>query len=57
MPDCISNRINIRRRFMSARTVGRAIDEGGKYGEIQLGREIMDAKGTDNFFRSQLPSS
>ncbi|KAJ7132017.1 hypothetical protein C8R44DRAFT_612781, partial [Mycena epipterygia] len=37
--------IKVRRRFMSHRTVGRAIDEGGKYGEIQLGREIMDAPG------------
>ncbi|KAJ7133049.1 hypothetical protein C8R44DRAFT_730245 [Mycena epipterygia] len=37
--------IKIRRRFMSPRTVGRAIDEGGKYGEIQLGREIMEAPG------------
>ncbi|KAJ7432435.1 hypothetical protein FB451DRAFT_1420594 [Mycena latifolia] len=37
--------IEIRRRFMSARTVGRAIDEGGKYGELQLAREIMDAPG------------
>ena len=32
-------------RFMDKRTVGRAIDEGGKYGEIQLAREIMDAPG------------
>ncbi|KAJ7118170.1 hypothetical protein C8R44DRAFT_625985 [Mycena epipterygia] len=32
-------------RFMGRRTVGRAIDEGGKYGEIQLGREIMEAPG------------
>ncbi|KAF7371839.1 hypothetical protein MVEN_00040700 [Mycena venus] len=37
--------IKIRRRFMSRRTVARAIDEGGKYGEIQLGREIMDSPG------------
>ncbi|KAJ7485528.1 hypothetical protein FB451DRAFT_1127711 [Mycena latifolia] len=37
--------IKIRRRFMSRRTVGRAIDEGGKYGEIQLAREIMEAPG------------
>lgn len=37
--------IKVRRRFMSRRSVGRAIDEGGKYGEIQLGREIMDAPG------------
>ncbi|KAJ7107021.1 hypothetical protein C8R44DRAFT_805130 [Mycena epipterygia] len=33
------------RRFMSTRTVGRAIDDGAKYGEIQLGREIMEAPG------------
>jgi hypothetical protein len=32
-------------QFMGRRTVGRAIDEGGKYGEIQLGREIMNSKG------------
>ncbi|KAJ7681007.1 hypothetical protein DFH06DRAFT_1078008 [Mycena polygramma] len=38
--------IKIRRqKFMSRRTVSRAIDEGGKYGEIQLAREIMDAPG------------
>ncbi|KAJ6547032.1 hypothetical protein B0H19DRAFT_990256, partial [Mycena capillaripes] len=37
--------IKIRQRFMSRRTVARAIDEGGKYGEIQLGREIMDSAG------------
>ncbi|KAJ7673696.1 hypothetical protein DFH06DRAFT_978939 [Mycena polygramma] len=37
--------IKIRQRFMSRRTVARAIDEGGKYGEIQLGKEIMDAPG------------
>ncbi|KAJ7748172.1 hypothetical protein DFH07DRAFT_962243 [Mycena maculata] len=37
--------IKIRRRFMSARTVARAIDEGGKYGDLQLAREIMDAPG------------
>jgi len=37
--------IKVRRRFMSRRSVGRAVDEGGKYGEIQLGREIMDAPG------------
>ncbi|KAJ7473593.1 hypothetical protein B0H11DRAFT_2429951 [Mycena galericulata] len=35
--------IQIRRRFMSARTVGRVIDEGGKYGELQLAREILEA--------------
>ncbi|KAJ7436598.1 hypothetical protein FB451DRAFT_1453881 [Mycena latifolia] len=28
-----------------ARAFGRAIDEGGKYGEIQLAREIMEAPG------------
>lgn len=33
-------------KFMSRRTVARAVDEGGKYGELQLGREIMDAPGT-----------
>ncbi|KAF8194405.1 hypothetical protein K438DRAFT_1506859, partial [Mycena galopus ATCC 62051] len=33
------------KRFMDRRTVGHAIDEGGKYGEIQLGREIMHATG------------
>ncbi|KAJ7094890.1 hypothetical protein C8R43DRAFT_907989 [Mycena crocata] len=38
-------RIEIKRHFMSSRTVGRAIDEGGKYGELQLAREIMDAPG------------
>ncbi|KAJ6462958.1 hypothetical protein C8R45DRAFT_1177843, partial [Mycena sanguinolenta] len=32
-------------KFMSRRTVGRARDEGGKYAEIQLGREIMDCQG------------
>jgi hypothetical protein len=32
-------------RFMSARTVARAVDEGGKYGEIQLAREILEAPG------------
>ncbi|KAJ7429344.1 hypothetical protein B0H11DRAFT_1768396 [Mycena galericulata] len=32
-------------KFMSRRTVSRAIDEGGKYGEIQLAREILDAPG------------
>ncbi|KAJ7197518.1 hypothetical protein B0H12DRAFT_976458, partial [Mycena haematopus] len=32
-------------RFMSARTVARAIDEGGKYGEIQLAREMLEAPG------------
>ncbi|KAJ6589185.1 hypothetical protein B0H19DRAFT_1248744 [Mycena capillaripes] len=37
--------IKIRHRFMSRRTVGRAIDEGGKYREIQLAREILDAPG------------
>jgi chromosome segregation ATPase len=37
--------ITIRQRFMSRQTVGRAIDEGGKYGEIQLGREIVHAPG------------
>jgi hypothetical protein len=37
--------IKIGSRFMSRRTVSRAIDEGGKYGEIQLAREIMDAPG------------
>ncbi|KAJ7473578.1 hypothetical protein B0H11DRAFT_2236415 [Mycena galericulata] len=37
--------IIIAQRFMSRRTVGWAIDEGGKYGEIQLGREIIEAPG------------
>lgn len=37
--------IKIRRRFMSARTVARAIDEGGKYGILQVGQEIMNAPG------------
>ncbi|KAJ7201493.1 hypothetical protein B0H12DRAFT_977636, partial [Mycena haematopus] len=32
-------------KFMARRTVGRVRDEGGKYGEIQLGREIMDCQG------------
>ncbi|KAJ7578909.1 hypothetical protein C8J56DRAFT_1110943 [Mycena floridula] len=31
-------------RDISRRTVSRAIDEGGKYGEIQLGREILDTQ-------------
>ncbi|KAF7372118.1 hypothetical protein MVEN_00070600 [Mycena venus] len=30
---------------MSRRTVARAVNEGGKYGELQLRREIMDAPG------------
>ncbi|KAJ7607525.1 hypothetical protein FB45DRAFT_1131324 [Roridomyces roridus] len=34
-----------RDEFMSRRTVTRAVDEGGKYGEIQLGREIMESEG------------
>ncbi|KAJ7755599.1 hypothetical protein B0H14DRAFT_2585325 [Mycena olivaceomarginata] len=33
-----------RNRFMSRPTVSRAIDEGGKYGEIQLGMEIMNGE-------------
>jgi hypothetical protein len=37
--------IEISRAFMSSRTVGRVIDEGGKYGEIQLGSEILNAPG------------
>jgi hypothetical protein len=37
--------IEIRRPFMSARTVGRVVDEGGKFGEIQLAREILNAPG------------
>ncbi|KAJ7460376.1 hypothetical protein B0H11DRAFT_1736725, partial [Mycena galericulata] len=37
--------IEIKRAFISARTVGRVVDEGGKYGEMQLAREIMDAPG------------
>ncbi|KAF8152881.1 hypothetical protein K438DRAFT_1623066, partial [Mycena galopus ATCC 62051] len=32
-------------RFMDPRSVGRAIDEGGKYGELQLAREILDSPG------------
>ncbi|KAJ7586263.1 hypothetical protein C8J56DRAFT_1051644 [Mycena floridula] len=32
-------------RDISQRTVSRAIDEGGKYGEIQLVQEILDAPG------------
>jgi predicted nucleic acid-binding Zn-ribbon protein len=40
--------IKIRRRFMSRRTVSRAVDEGGKYGEIQLAREILNAPGMQN---------
>ncbi|KAJ7731194.1 hypothetical protein B0H16DRAFT_1733359 [Mycena metata] len=36
--------IEIRGRLMSARTVGRVIDEGGKYGELQIAREIMEAE-------------
>ncbi|KAJ7362822.1 hypothetical protein DFH08DRAFT_627347, partial [Mycena albidolilacea] len=30
--------------FMTRRTVARVRDEGGKYGEIQLAREIMDGR-------------
>ncbi|KAJ7767719.1 hypothetical protein B0H16DRAFT_1882430 [Mycena metata] len=37
--------IQIRRCFMSARTVGRALEEGGKYAEMQVAREIMEAPG------------
>ncbi|KAJ7323951.1 hypothetical protein DFH08DRAFT_711666 [Mycena albidolilacea] len=38
--------INIKgNRFMSAWTVARAVDEGGKYREIQLAREILEAPG------------
>ncbi|KAF7361574.1 hypothetical protein MSAN_01191400 [Mycena sanguinolenta] len=37
--------IRIRGRFMGRRTVGRVIDEGGKYGDIQLAQEIMNAPG------------
>ncbi|KAJ7615524.1 hypothetical protein FB45DRAFT_757915 [Roridomyces roridus] len=37
--------IGLSRNFMSARTVERANDEGGKYGELQLGREIAEAPG------------
>ncbi|KAJ7456357.1 hypothetical protein B0H11DRAFT_2244041 [Mycena galericulata] len=37
--------VYIRRPFMSRRTVGRAIDEGGKFGEIQLAREIIESPG------------
>ncbi|KAJ7711060.1 hypothetical protein B0H16DRAFT_1900781 [Mycena metata] len=37
--------IRICRRFMSTRTVARAIDEGGKYGILQVGQEIMNAPG------------
>jgi DNA repair exonuclease SbcCD ATPase subunit len=32
--------------FMTRRTVARVRDEGGKYGEIQLAREIMDGQGS-----------
>ncbi|KAJ7577567.1 hypothetical protein C8J56DRAFT_798623 [Mycena floridula] len=32
-------------RDMSRWTVGHAIDEGGKYGEIQLGRKILESPG------------
>ncbi|KAJ7328723.1 hypothetical protein DFH08DRAFT_815498 [Mycena albidolilacea] len=32
-------------QFMSRRTVSWAINEGGKYGEIQLGMEIMNGEG------------
>ncbi|KAJ7724715.1 hypothetical protein DFH07DRAFT_971112 [Mycena maculata] len=32
-------------KFMSRHTVGRTIDEGGKYGELQLAREILEAPG------------
>ncbi|KAJ7167103.1 hypothetical protein C8R46DRAFT_1219483 [Mycena filopes] len=37
--------IKIRGNCPSRRTVARAIDEGGKYGEVQLAREIMNAPG------------
>ncbi|KAJ7749920.1 hypothetical protein B0H16DRAFT_1318933, partial [Mycena metata] len=37
--------IQIRHCFISARTVGRALDEGGKYAEIQVARETMEAPG------------
>jgi hypothetical protein len=30
---------------MSVRTVGWVVDEGGKYGEIQLAQEVMNAPG------------
>jgi chromosome segregation ATPase len=38
--------VAIEQGFMSARTVSHALDEGGKYGELQLAREIMDAPGS-----------
>ncbi|KAJ7451260.1 hypothetical protein B0H11DRAFT_1742871 [Mycena galericulata] len=31
--------------FMSRRTVGRALDEGGTYGQLQIAREIQNAAG------------
>jgi chromosome segregation ATPase len=37
--------IEIRGRVMGRCTVSRGIDEGGKYGEIQLAREILDSPG------------
>ncbi|KAJ7607053.1 hypothetical protein FB45DRAFT_764529 [Roridomyces roridus] len=42
--------IGLSRKFMSARTVERANDEGGKYGELQLGREIAEAPGKNTFY-------
>jgi hypothetical protein len=37
--------IRIPRRFMSARTVAHIVDEGGKYGELQLATEILNVPG------------
>ncbi|KAJ7709242.1 hypothetical protein B0H16DRAFT_1481093 [Mycena metata] len=44
--------IEIRGRLMSARTVGRVIDEGGKYGELQIAREIMESEDADDSDKS-----
>ncbi|KAJ7504739.1 hypothetical protein B0H11DRAFT_1669466, partial [Mycena galericulata] len=37
--------IRILSRFMSRRTVGRALDEGGTYAQLQIAREIQNAAG------------
>ncbi|KAJ7124027.1 hypothetical protein C8R43DRAFT_899318 [Mycena crocata] len=44
--------IKIKRCFMGRRTVGRVIDEGGKYGELQLAREIFECTGPPGFVES-----
>ncbi|KAK7015941.1 hypothetical protein R3P38DRAFT_2907944, partial [Favolaschia claudopus] len=42
--------ITIRGGFMSRRTVGRVIDEGGTFSELQLAREILNAPGTSELY-------